>query len=187
MTCGVYEFWCGPYFYQGSSKNMEVRLRWHRAILKRGAENHRNPKLLAAYNKHGMQDERFLVVCDEDLRLRYEQDYIDANWGDPHYLNTSRSVRLAGGKVGVPRSEATKAKLRAAQTGRKHTEEHRAKAAAGKLGKKHTEETKAKMSAWQKGLVKRSEESKAKQSAARKGRPWSEARRAAYEAKKAGS
>jgi hypothetical protein len=162
---------------------MEVRLRHHRATLKRGDHN---PKAQAAFNKYGLQDERFLVVCAEGLRVQYEQDYIDANWGDPHYLNLAPYAQGGGGMRGKPRTEETKAKLRAAQTGRKHTEEHRAKAAAGKLGKKHTEEAKAKMSAWQKGRVGRSEEAKAKHSAARKGRPWTEAQRAAYEAKKAG-
>lgn len=134
MTCGVYEFWCGPYFYQGSSVDMEYRLRKHREALKRG--NHDNPKMQNVFNQHGMQDERFLVVCEDGLQVRYEQDYIDANWGDPYYINLDPLAQCGGGMRGKTHSEETKVKMRAAALGRKHTDEHRAKNAAARMGKK---------------------------------------------------
>lgn len=165
MTCGVYEFWCGPYFYQGSSKDMEGRLKGHLKSLSKG--KHGNPKMQAAFNKYGMQDERFLVVCAENLRTVYEQDYIDANWGDPYYINLNPNAD-------APNNYGTKNK------GRVHTAEHRANNAAARLGSKHSEETKAKMSASRKGksLGPKSEETKAKISAAKKGSTHTEATKA---------
>lgn len=85
MTCGVYEVWCGPYFYQGSSKNIEHRWEVHLRDLRKG--KHKNPKFQAAYNKHGWTDQAVLVECDENCVRAWEQEYIDSNWGDAKYLN----------------------------------------------------------------------------------------------------
>ncbi len=95
MTCGVYEVWCGPYFYQGSSKNIESRWAIHRRDLMAG--KHYNPKFQRAFNKYGWTDEAILVECGVHARFQWEQDYIDANWGDEKYLNVN--PRAWGGRV----------------------------------------------------------------------------------------
>lgn len=107
MTCGVYEFWCGPHFYQGSSKNIEQRCKDHLRNLKKG--RHSNPRVQYAYNKYGWTDVGVLVECEEHTLLTWEQAYIDTNWGDEKYLNCHPVAR--GG--GIPGREITQ-KLREA-------------------------------------------------------------------------
>jgi len=166
MTCGVYEIQCGPYFYQGSSKDVERRFHQHRLKLRRG--KHANPKFQDVFNKYGWTGERILMECvDEVLRLQLEQELIDANFGDSLYLNINpfaATPNNGGGK----------------NKGRVHTAEHRANNAAARLGSKHSEETKAKMSATRTGKVlgPKSEETKAKISAAKKGSQHTEATKA---------
>ena len=110
MTCGVYEVWCGPYFYQGSSKNIELRWKQHRDDLSRG--KHGNPKFQAAFNKYGWTDTGILVECEEHCVRAWEQDYIDANWGDEKFLNlhpVARGGRLPGRKDSPERRAALSA------------------------------------------------------------------------------
>ena len=139
MTCGVYEIWCGPHFYQGSSKNIEARWVTHRRALTLG--NHGNPKFQAAYDKYGWTDEAILVECEEHTLLVWEQDYIDANWGDEKYLNLNpvadrppqtpetraKMSAAAKSRVRGPLSEEHKSKISAAQKGVPKSPEHRAK------------------------------------------------------------
>jgi hypothetical protein len=87
MTCGVYEFWCGPHFYQGSSKNIEGRWKSHLNDLKAG--RHVNDRAQKAYDKYGWTDAGILVECEEHALEAWEQAYIDTNWGDEKYLNLS--------------------------------------------------------------------------------------------------
>ena len=200
-TCGVYEFWCGPYFYQGSSKNMEGRLKTHRKALTKG--KHGNDKMQRAFDKYGMQDERFLVVCAENLRTQYEQDYIFANFGDEFYLNLSPSseapvwtpesraklsATLKGRPApnkGKPASDEAKAKMAEAHRlrwaeGRGHSEEALAKMSAAAmgntrtLGRKCTPEEIAKTVAVHTG-AKRSPETRARMAEAQRKR-WARAR-----------
>ena len=90
MTCGIYEFWCGPYFYQGSSRNIEERWKAHTRALK--AARHQNDRVQAAYDKYGWTDAGILVECEEYALIAWEQAYIDTNWGDEKYLNLNRRV-----------------------------------------------------------------------------------------------
>ena len=90
MTCGIYEIWCGPYFYQGSSKNIERRLSTHKYELNAG--KHDNPKFQNVFNKHGWGSAHVLVECDEDSLTAWEQAYIDANWDDEKFINLSASA-----------------------------------------------------------------------------------------------
>jgi group I intron endonuclease len=188
-TAGVYEFWCGTYFYQGSSSRLEERLREHRRALSRGS--HRNPKVQSAFNKHGMHDERVLVVCEPHQILSYEQDYIDANWGDPLYLNLDPLASSGGNFTGRKHSEETKAKLSAAgraqrgRPGKKHSDESRAKMSAALIGRKLSEEHVANSRASRLGM-KQSEEHVAKVRAARLGTSHSEETKAKIGAKSKG-
>lgn len=100
MTCGVYEFWCGPHFYQGSSKNIEERWKQHLCDLRKG--NHGNPRAQYAYDKYGWTDAGVLVECEEQALLAWEQAYIDTNWGDEKYLNchpVARGGAIAGREI----------------------------------------------------------------------------------------
>jgi len=144
MTCGIYEFWCGPHFYQGSSKNIERRWKDHLSLLKAG--RHENDRAQKAYDKYGWTDAGILVECEEHALIAWEQAYIDTNWGDAKYLNLSPTAdrithtpesraKIAAARKGKPRSEETRAKMSAANKGRPLSEEHRAKiGAANKAG-----------------------------------------------------
>jgi hypothetical protein len=161
---------------------MERRLKKHCAALK--GRRHRNPKVQAAFNKYGMQDERFLVVCEDGLQVRYEQDYIDANWGDSHYLNLDRYAQGGGGMLGKKGSDKQKARCKEVHTGKIVSEETKALISAAKSGVGQSAEHRANNAAARRGM-RQSAEHRANNAAVRKGRPWSEARRAAEEAKKA--
>lgn len=90
MSNGVYEIWIGPYFYQGSSKHLDVRLTWHSNALHRN--NHPNRKMQNVFNKYKTLQTQILVECEPGLEKAYEKDYIEANWGDKHCLNLNRDV-----------------------------------------------------------------------------------------------
>jgi hypothetical protein len=90
MACGIYEIWCGPYFYQGSSTDIERRLEWHHRNLVRGG--HWNRKFLSAFRSYGWTDAGVLVECEEHALSAWEQAYIDTNWGDEKFLNLNRHV-----------------------------------------------------------------------------------------------
>lgn len=148
MTCGIYEIWCGPYFYQGSSKNIELRWKQHLNELRRG--KHTNPAMQGAFNKYGWTEQSILVECDDSSRLRWEQDYLDANWGDEKYLNLNPVAVLPPSNKGKPHTPETRAKMRAASLGVTPNEETRAKLRAAKLGKpgnKRDEASRARSSA----------------------------------------
>jgi len=178
MTCGVYEFWCGPHFYQGSSKNIEKRWKSHQRELRKG--QHYNPKIQRAYDKYGWTDAGVLVECEDYALLAWEQAYIDTNWGDEKYLNLSPTADRPPILKGVPKPSRTpehRAKLSAAGKARTHSDEHRAKVSAALKGRPVSEETRAKIGAAHKGKAI-SEDARAKMSAAHKGVPKSAEHRA---------
>lgn len=90
MTCGVYEFWCGPLFYQGSSTNIEARIARHRRDLETGG--HYNRKCLAAFREYGWTGHSVLVECDEAQLVSWESDFIEANSEDARCLNIAKAV-----------------------------------------------------------------------------------------------
>lgn len=90
MTCGIYEIWIDKYFYQGSSFNIEDRIKRHQYELRNGI--HGNKKMQNVFNKYEAFSWQILVECDKTSVRDYEQDYIDANWGDKKYLNASKSA-----------------------------------------------------------------------------------------------
>jgi group I intron endonuclease len=133
MTCGIYEIWCGPYFYQGSSKNIESRWKRHQSDLHRG--KHVNPAMQGAFNKYGWADAIVLAECDERVLLAWEQAYIDTNWGDGKCLNLNPVANTPPSNKGKPHTPETRAKMRASALGVTPNDETRAKLRAAKLGK----------------------------------------------------
>lgn len=150
MSC-VYEIWIGDYFYQGSTNNINKRIRDHKNNLKKG--KHSNAKMQAVWNKYQSFEHQILVECDEVAVRIYEQDYIDANWGDPKYLNLAEKVGLLPDNKGRKFSDEHRAKLSAAAKGHSRTkgipqsEEHKRKKAEARKGSVVSDETKAKISA----------------------------------------
>ena len=110
MTCGIYQFWCGPYFYVGRSVNIERRWKKHQERLAQGDVRHVNPKLRAAFNKHGWTGQDILVECEPHQNEKNEQHFIDLYRGTKFCLNAS--PRAEGGGP-AEHSEESKAKMSA--------------------------------------------------------------------------
>lgn len=108
MTCGVYEIWIGDYFYQGSSSNIEKRIVQHERELKRN--KHINRKMQKIFNKYQSFKYQILVVCSLLELLKYEQDYIDANWGEPRFMNLACNAAIPPSRSGKKQSEEAKEK-----------------------------------------------------------------------------
>jgi hypothetical protein len=112
MKSCIYEIWIGDYFYQGSTNNLARRMKYHESKLK--DNKHQNIKMQRVYNKHQAFEYQVLVECEESLQYIYEQDYIDANFGDIKYLNlnpyaSKPPIQRCGFKG--KHSEETKAKI----------------------------------------------------------------------------
>lgn len=137
MNCGVYILESPNGAYIGSSKRIDRRLYEHKHFLRKGT--HINPKLQAAFNKHGDLSGRVLLLCREEDLILYEQIAIDAM--RPRY-NLSR---LAGK---VDHTPEVRSKISASRMGKKLPNETRRKMSASRLGKKRppmSEATKVKL------------------------------------------
>lgn len=208
MISGIYAI-TGPggRQYIGSSAHIGKRWSRHRRMLEEAA--HHSPKLQAAWNKHGAGAFTFTLLeeCPAEALVAREQAYLDerrAATGDDGY----NCNQVAYSVLGYRHRPESRAKMSASRMGlgkgRVKTAEHRAKLAAALTGKKQTPERIAKRMATfdalgytdvmrTRGLgTKASDATKAKMSASHtgrsishKGKPWSPARRAAYEARKA--
>lgn len=142
------------FFYVGSTKNLRRRWQLHRHLLRTG--HHHSPYLQASWVKHGEEAFRFVPLCileEESERLALEQHFI--NTLHPTY-NVSPTANSC---AGVKRSEATRAKMRAAVACPERREkflrmarapkspEHRARISASHQGLHPSEETRAKLRA----------------------------------------
>jgi len=116
MTCGIYEIWIENYFYQGSSNNIERRIYHHKNNLEKS--KHDNVKMQNVFNKYKTFEYQILAECDEDALFKYEQDYIDANWGDEKYLNLNSIAAKPPSNKGKKMSLETKHKLSEAKKGK---------------------------------------------------------------------
>tara|TARA_R110000822_G_scaffold20605_12_gene65934 strand:- start:183 stop:689 length:507 start_codon:yes stop_codon:yes gene_type:complete len=136
MAC-VYEIWIGKYFYQGSTNNLEKRMKEHLTELQ--SNKHGNYKMQNVFNKYKTFDYQVLVECeDRNMAYQYEQDFIDASIGLEFYLNLNprASAPPLAQMTGKKHSDETKLKMRASAIGKKNSEEHIANISAGKKGKK---------------------------------------------------
>jgi group I intron endonuclease len=136
FVIGIYQILCvsSGRFYIGSGRNMPERWKQHRRDLVAG--RHFNPFLQNAWNKHGRDAFRFVVlevVADVANLLERERE---------HILTLKPAFNLTDTPQGGP-----------VRIGMKNTPEQNAKIARAHLGKKHTPETLRKMSEAKKGRV----------------------------------
>lgn len=122
--------------------HLESRKLQHFSELRRGA--HHNKPLQAAFNKYGESAFVFEVLYQtatyEEAR-RLEGEILQEYFGDSLFNTTNQNAGFMPGnpsKKGIPCSEATKAKIGAANRGRKHTEESRRKISAALMGNTFT-------------------------------------------------
>ena len=85
--CGVYEIKIGEWFYIGSSKDIDRRIKDHKVSLIKGI--HKNKFLQFAYNDCKTFDWKILVECEEDSRYEMEQRLIQEKWEYPNRANIS--------------------------------------------------------------------------------------------------
>ncbi len=140
MTCGIYEIWISDYYYQGSSVDVDRRIKEHKNKLKKGT--HDNSYLQNVWNKHQTFEHQIILECEPDVVLAYEQDYLDANWGLPKFMNLNpyadrpnqpsfwkgkvlsedHRAKISAALVGIPKgamSDETKAKVSASKRAQK--------------------------------------------------------------------
>lgn len=166
---------CGIYFiknkvngklYIGSSCNIHARWSSHISELKRGV--HHSLPLQRAWNKYGKDAFHFQILEEVlDLKTRLEKETaLIALHKTANGKNGYNCLPIAGSPAGYKVSDATKARMSAAQraipleirltycrsfVGRKHSEETLAKMRASSPRRKMTEEQKAAVSRVHKG------------------------------------
>lgn len=149
-TSGIYQILCIPTgkIYIGSAINLFRRKNEHWNTL--SAQTHRNRHLQCAWNKYGQSQFEFVVIelVLSTFLLEREQYWLDK-------LKTYNSrigfniAPTAGSSLGVKRSAAFVAQMRADRTGRKASDETRQKQSLAHKGRKlpRTPEHAAKLSA----------------------------------------
>ena len=145
LKSGVYRIDLGnKWFYVGSSQDMAIRERDHRAGLERGC--HGNRIMQNVFNKHGGFEFTVLGRYPADQIIEREQQLLDQHCQDPKCVNIA-TVAGTSPMAGRNHSEFTKAKISASKTGRKLAAEHVAKISAANKGKDRTPEWRAALSA----------------------------------------
>lgn len=125
----------------GSSKDISARWDSHRKALRRG--RHANPHLQAAWVKYGEAafGVTVLALCSPSSCISVEQRYLDA------LLPEYNIARIAGSRLGLRHSAATRAEMSRTRKGRVVSAETRAKLSAAHTGKVLSEATRTKVSA----------------------------------------
>jgi len=170
--------------YVGSAINLRKRFNDHRSLLKR--DRHHCQHLQRAWKKHGEACFSFepLLFCRPNDVLFFEQRALLALC--PIYNTNPLAISNFGRTFG-PMSEERRARMSIARKGIKKppfSKEHRRNISLAKQGVKIgpcPEATKEKIRATRKRGVPLDAETKVKLSKAMKGRPWSHARREAYD------
>jgi hypothetical protein len=139
---GVYSLVIGPYFYVGSTTDLDQRVFSHRCELRAGRHS---PKLQRAWYEYQSAELHVLVECSKEELLVNEQIAIDWVFATEFCLNTGRCAENPnrGRKLSAERC----AQIGEARRGKKHTPESIAKMASAKLGRPRSLETRAKISA----------------------------------------
>jgi len=188
--------------YIGSALDLARRWKKHQTDLARG--EHHNRILQYAWNKYGTAAFVFrpLLTCQKSMLRFYEQQLLDK--ARPEYnICMDAKTRLGvksppetGAKIsaalrGKRASPETRAKMSRDRKGCRLSAEHRAKISLAGMGRRPTEETRRKLSAAAMGNTKGrackgrpfSVEHCANIAAGKLGRPWSTARRVAFESR----
>lgn len=146
MTGGIYEIrQIGTNRrYVGSAGDFAER--WKQHLTKLRGKRHHNKLLQHIFNKHGESSLEFVVVeeCQGDVIAR-EQVHIDRIWGAEGCMNICPTAGKSG-RLGIPHTPETRAKISARISGIKigpPSAAKRAKIAASNLGKKRSDETRA--------------------------------------------
>ena len=118
MASGIYkiEHIASGRIYVGSALCLKKRWKVNRDNLNAGS--HYNRKLMNAWRKYGHRAFHFsmLELCRSEVLLKREQYWL--NELQPFECRGYNICRVAGSKLGVPQSEAMKAKMRKIHTGR---------------------------------------------------------------------
>jgi len=173
--------------YIGSSTDIKKRSHDHLYLLRHN--QHPNPHLQYAFNKHGeMAFEMCIlqeVASEEELKLaeQYWMDHTqcyDHRYGyniDPsaerNFISDETRIKISAGNSGKKRSDEVRTKISTMLKGRPLSEETRTKM----IGRTHSEETRKKISEAGRGRVV-SEATRTKIAAALKGRTLSQEARA---------
>lgn len=150
MPAGTYRITIGPFFYIGSSSDLQRRKHAHKYLLRKG--QHQNAKLQAAYNQHGTYEftitERIFIRGKQterefmDRLKDEEQKLIDEHAGDINLCNKSLNSRAPDkwcDHVNALRKAWQDPEFRARMTAKAASrapvsEESRRKMAAAKMG-----------------------------------------------------
>lgn len=123
QTAGLYAITCGitGRFYVGSSRRIADRLGRHRRDLRAG-RHHCIPlqRAWAKYGEDAFSFDLLMVTTSADDLLRWEQDYLSADYLRPLLFNT---CFIAGTCEGRPQSSETREKRAAALRGSRRTPE----------------------------------------------------------------
>ena len=177
--------------YIGSSNNIIKRFQYHKCVLRQN--KHHTHYLQNAWNKYGEENFEFYILleCDQDMLLAWEKEAFrlfkccEREFGYNLGLNPTTTehseetkTKIGIGNKGKKVSLETRKKLSLAQVGKTKSPESVSKTRIANTGKKRSLEYCKKMS-----LIKQnmSDKTRKKLSLALKGKPWSEARRLAYE------
>ena len=134
-------------FYIGSAESFARREWQHKYALRRN--EHKNPRLQAAWNKYG--EEMFVFEVIEEIApdrnaFDIENTYLHKVVGQEDCYNVNTDA--VGMRTGIPHTEASKAKVSASRKGKAAGEAHY------RYGKTVSEETKAKIGNAQRGKPK---------------------------------
>lgn len=185
--------------YIGSSKDLKSRKKDH--LFKLRNNKHRNTHLQNAFNKYGEEFFEFYIVlfCNEDMLLIWEKKAFelfkccDDRYGYNLRLDPTTQKHSEQSKQKISRSSrgikkksfslTARKNLSLSRIGKTHSKEVKDKMSKSHSGKKLSNETKLKLSLSHTGkkLKLFSIEGRENMSIAHKNKPWSAARRLAYE------
>lgn len=134
-------------YYIGSAGSFERRQWQHKYDLKRNA--HKNPRLQAAWNKYGEEAFVFEVletVPEGDNQLKAEDVWLSKHVGKPECYNINTGAEAP--RLGIPMTDASKAKLSANRTGKGAGSEHY------RYGQTVSTEVREKIGSAQRGVAK---------------------------------
>src|SRR6185503_16448452 len=140
-SSGIYIIRClkNNKVYVGSAIRFTIRWREHRWALAKGT--HHSVLLQRAWNKYGAEAFEFVILenCPPDQLRSREQHYMDTlrSYEPAQGFNINRDSKT---RLGMPTSEAAKAKISAFNKGKIVSQETRSRMSAASRGRKYSEE-----------------------------------------------